>query len=414
MSDVTVNNAPPPAPAPQPSVQGNEAVVNTNPTQPPSPISNRAPDRPEGQEAEKPQVSRKEAIANAFERAKEAQAKVGSEPKAKTTPKAGDDVEGQSTQDAKSQQQRYREGGRFARDPASNPAQDQNQNNQGQTAQQQPAKYQPLHETAPFRDPPPRFSEQAQADWHGAPESVRGAVHQMQREFAGAYQKYREAAQVIEPIRPFHEMAQQHGTTLEKALTNYVGMEQKLRSDLIGGLDVIVNNLGLKGQDGRPITLQDVAHHVLSMTPEQRRMTSQGNQTQAIDMRMGQLHQTVESLAQTVSQMQYQNHFQHTRSAIDVFADSHPRFDELSDLIKNELDHGYSLEDAYQRATLLRPGTAQAAQTRNTSAQTRPSKSISGAPDTGLSDRRSPKADGKHPTRQEALQRAYRRVNGAA
>ena len=43
----------------------------------------------------------------------------------------------------------------------------------------------------------------------------------------------------------YHEMAQQHGTTLDRALNNYVTMEQKLRQDVIGGLDIIVNNLNL-------------------------------------------------------------------------------------------------------------------------------------------------------------------------
>ena len=60
-----------------------------------------------------------------------------------------------------------------------------------------------------------------------------------------AYQAYRGAAEAFKPIAPFHQMAQEHGTTLEQALTNYVSMEQKLREDPIAGLDVIVNNLGL-------------------------------------------------------------------------------------------------------------------------------------------------------------------------
>lgn len=413
MSDVSVTNAPPPANAPAPTIQGGEAVVNQNPVNTPQPLGNQAPPKPEGQEDNKSsQVSRREAIAKAFERAKQNEVTADArQQKTRTAPKsapAADPNEGNQEPGQEAKGQRYREGGRFARDPSKS----ENQQDHGEAGQQQTPKYQPLHEQAPFREPPQRFSEQAKSEWAGAPESVRGAVHQMQREFSGAYQKYREAAEVIEPIRPFYEMARQHGTTLEKALTNYVGMEQKLRTDLVGGLDVIVRNLGLKAQDGTPITLQDVAHHVLTMTPEQHRMTVQGNQTQAIDMRMGQLHQTVESLAQTVGKMQYQQQFTHTRSAVDVFADNHPRFDELSDLIKMELDHGYSLEDAYRRAELLRPAT-HAAQTRNTPAQTRPSKSISGAPDTGLSDRRASKGD-KHPSRREAIAKAMRRVNGAA
>ena len=54
-------------------------------------------------------------------------------------------------------------------------------------------------------------------------------------------------------------MARSQGTSLPAALNNYIGIEHKLRSDPIGGLDVIVNNLNLRTSDGRRITLADVA-----------------------------------------------------------------------------------------------------------------------------------------------------------
>jgi hypothetical protein len=195
-------------------------------------------------------------------------------------------------------------------------------------------------------------------------------------------------------------------------------MEQKLRQDLIGGMDVIVRNLGLRTQSGAPITLYDVAHHIVNTPPEQHRLTAQSNQIQATDLRMGQLHQMVEKLAQGFQQMQYQQNYSHTRSAVDQFAAKHPRFDELADLIKQEIDLGFPIEVAYQRADKLRPA-AQAAQTRNTSAQTRRT-SISGAPDGGgkapantrSSDERRNANGAQHPTRREAIAKAMRRVSG--
>ena len=117
---------------------------------------------------------------------------------------------------------------------------------QSAPAQQAPAHRQ-LPETAPYRDPPPRMAEHAKADWAAAPERVRGEVHRMHQEFANAYHAL--------PRRPRddeHASAsstrwrQQHGTTLDRALNNYVSMEQKLRTDLVGGLDIIVNNLNLQ------------------------------------------------------------------------------------------------------------------------------------------------------------------------
>jgi hypothetical protein len=221
-------------------------------------------------------------------------------------------------------------------------------------------------------------------------------------------------------VRPYHELATKQGTTLRKAFDNYYGMETKLRQDLIGGLDVLVQNMRMKGPNGEPITLYDVAHHIVTMSPEQHRLTAQQNQQTSADMRIGQLHQMVEKLYQGVGQMQYQQKFAATRSAVDKFADAHPRFDELADLIKGELDLGFSLDVAYRRAERLRPSTqdaSQAAQTRNTTAQTRKT-SISGAPDgsnsadTRPSDgRRRESGEAKHPTRREAIAKAMRRVS---
>jgi hypothetical protein len=76
-------------------------------------------------------------------------------------------------------------------------------------------------------------------------------------------------------------------------------------------------------------------------------------------------------LKQALQQMHTEQQYTYTRGAVDQFADTHPRFDELGDLIETELKFGFDLDTAYRRAELLRP-TTQAAQTRPTSAQTRP------------------------------------------
>ena len=139
-------------------------------------------------------------------------------------------------------------------------------------------------------------------------------------------------------------MAQQHGTTLERALDNYASMEQKLRADLVGGLDMIVNNLGLKTPDGQPIGLRDIAYHVLSQTPEQLKLLQQGNQQSGGQQQIGALHQEIQGLKNQLQQMHTQQQFTYTRSQVDHFADSHPRFDELGHLIEQELNLGFDLE----------------------------------------------------------------------
>jgi hypothetical protein len=409
MSDTNIAPAAPPS---APSAPANEVPINQNPVNAPQPVGDQAPEKPvDGLDRGhgRPET-RRESIRKAFERANTPEKEKTPAPRkaAKTEAKPSEaplDLR-------KPPQERHREGGRFAKAPAADAA---TQADPAGTQPQQIAKkpVAPLPETAPYREPPGRWNEAGKAEWSAAPESVRGEVYRMAKEFDGAYKTLRGDHDTMNSIRHFHEMATQHGTTLDKALTNYVSMEQKLRTDLVGGLDVIVNNLNLRTQNGQKISLRDVAYHILNQSPEQHKLTQQQNSQQAAQHQIGALHQEVAGLKSTIDQLHNGLRFNQTRSQVDVFADSHPGFDELGDLIEQELQFGFSLEEAYQRAYRLRPPKTHAAQTRNTPAQTRSDKSIHGAPDSGPSDGPPVKRKGdKQVGRREAIQRAITRVNG--
>ena len=433
MSDTTQPSAPPPSTpttpqAPQAAPPQAEVPVNETPVNQQTPIGSQAPPKP-------PAVARREALESAFARAREAQEEAKKNAPTRERPGMGHNKppEAMAKEQAKPDkiaertertsqpseaQKRYREGGKFAKDPAKPVEQPAPQpvaaQQPGQQAEAQKPPIKPLDEKAPYREPPGRFSEQARTEWHAAPESVRGAVYKMAKEFKGAYDAYKADHTVMEELRPYHDLATKQGTSLRKAFDNYYNMEQKIRGDLVGGLDTIVQNaargMGLKGPHGGPLTLQDVALHIVSMTPEQQQLVQQRNHQTSAEMQLGQLHQRLEKQDQLLNQMVYQQRFAGTRAEVDRFAEQHPRFDELADQIKIELDLGFPLEQAYARADKLRPSSApQAAQTRKTS--------ISGAPDgNGVANtrpsagQRRSNGEAKHPTRQEALARAMRRV----
>jgi hypothetical protein len=413
MSDVTVAPAATPAPAaPSPAP---EAVVDTHPTQTPAPIGPQAPDKPD---------ARRDAIHKAFERASNpAKAKEDREkqqakkPAEREPPGRGHNQPPEETKQelnlkkAPPKGEQPREQGRFVKAPDTQ----QPPGQAGQQPGQQPANQQGqtarLPETAPYRDPPPRMAEHAKGEWATTPERVRGEFHRLAQETEGMHRHYKADYETMETIRPFHQMAQEHGTTLQRALSNYTSMERKLRSDPVGGLDVIVNNLGLKTADGQPITLRDVAYHVLSQSPEQLKQIQQGNQQQAASHQIGALHQEVQGLKQALTQMHTQQQFTYTRSEVDSFADAHPRFDELGAAIHREINLGFSLEEAYDRADKLYP--SHAAQTRTQPAQTRTAdKSISGAPSGPSNGTGERKRDGKPVPLRDAIGNAIKRVNG--
>lgn len=417
MSDVGIAPALAPDSAPAAAPAANETPINPNPVNPPPPVGSQSPEKP----AEDRPVSRRDAIQRAFDRAEKergkiepAKARMGhNQPpeetkversKPKTDPGAPIDLKKRPDDQPKHEPQ-PREQGRFA-PRAQDGAQPQPGRQQARGAE--------LPVDAPYRAAPPRMHQRAKQEWSTTPESVRGEVHRMHADFAKAYDRYRGDHEVMKTIRPFHEMATQHGTTLERALSNYTSMEQKLRQDVVGGLDIIVSNLNLRTEDGKRVTLQDVAWHILNQSPEQSKLVQTQNATHAQAQQIGQLHQMINTLAQGVGQLHYERKFTHTRSALDQYANKHPRFDELGDLIENEIKLGFDLDTAYRRAELLRPAT-RAAQTRTStpSAQTRtPDRSIHGGPDAGPSNGTSRRPD-KPVGRREAIANAMKRVNGS-
>jgi hypothetical protein len=268
-----------------------------------------------------------------------------------------------------------------------------------------------LPEHAPYREPPPRMAPHAQAEWHAAPESVRGEVHRMHREMADAYSRFRADHEEMNGIRQFQQMAKEHGTTLQRALSNYTTMEKKLVSDPHAAFEMIVSNLNLRTPEGQKLTYRDLAYDYLQQSPEQHKLIQAQNAQSAQGYQLGALHQKVDAIANGFQQMQYAQAHSYTRSAVDQFADSHPRFDELGPAIEREIQFGFDLDTAYQRAERLYPAT-HAAQTRQTtpSAQTRSDRSISGAPTSSPSDGR--RGNGKPISSREAAANAVRAVLG--
>jgi len=438
MSDVGIAPPPASAPAPAPAPAPNEVPINPNPVTPPSPVSNQAPDKPVSH-AERGRESIQKAFAKAREEnpPKPRVAKIGdNNPPEETKVERAAPPRGKPKDErpepidlrkrpTDQQELPLRERGEHGHFAPREKATDQRAETGAQISRS-PVKE--LPPTAKYRDPPQRMTEAAKADWHATPETVRGDMHRMQQEFSTAYQKFRGDHETMNTIRPFDELAKKQGTNLNKALINYVSMETKLRNDVVGGLDLIVDNLNLRHDDGSPqgrkLTLQDVAWHIINQTPEQRQMVAQRNAAAAQKLQLDAAQRRIANLEKQNQQAQYERAFVHTRGAVDQYAQSHPRLDELGDLIEAEVKLGFDLDTAYRRAELLRPAThaaqtrtdgtapqtrTHAAQTRSTSAQTRTDRSISGAP-SGSNGAARPKPSAN---RRDAIANAIKRVGGS-
>lgn len=158
-----------------------------------------------------------------------------------------------------------------------------------------------------YKEAPGGFDDAAKKEWEATPESVRGAVHRRTKELESGIEKYRGVVAEYEPVRQYAEMAKASGTTLDAALKNYVGAEQLLRTNPIVGLESIVANLGLKGQNGQPITFRQIAQAYLQRTPEQAQNASLQAQVQMMQRQQQEQAQVMQrNQAMTAAQTEWQ------------------------------------------------------------------------------------------------------------
>jgi hypothetical protein len=387
MTDAAAAPADTGAPIPDAAVSPGNALPATGPTvEPKAPV-----------EADKPSATVQEAIQRANAKLKSEQAEKGAkvDPKAEAKP-------AEAKADAKAAEVK----------PDSQP-----RGEKGQFATKQPAEAEAKPATpadSPYREPPSRYSNDAKAAWESTPDPVKAETHRAFREMEQGIQKYKADSDSYNEVREYHELAKQQGTSLKTALQNYVGIEKQLRSDPIGGLEQIVSNLGLKTPDGRAMTLRDVAAHIMGQTPDQQ-TSRQESTIQGLRNELASLKQQLGGVTQTIQQQQQHQ----TLAQVQSFAQAHPRFDELSDAIQEEIKHGYSLEDAYSRAERLNPaalGTSSEKPANPAKVETPPlnpagTKSIAGAPSSGSNP---VIPDNKPvPSISEALERAFKKVRAA-
>ena len=428
MTDVGI--APPPAPAPAPQVQQavGEVPINPNPVNPPAPIGSQAPP------ARDPQGRReatRETIRKAFQRASDpgpAKPAMGHnrppEPMAKEPPKAAK-PDGREARDAgfdlkKRPDDRPRaEHGHFAaraQEPATAPGQRQAQAGpaaaaaQGQPAA--PVRAVQLPAGAPYAQPLKRLNDRAKAEWGAAPESVRAEVWRMHKEYsnyAQAAARRRRGVRAGQAVPRARALARHHAAEGAVQLRRHRRQIAR-RSDRRPRR----HRQQLEPAHARGPQHRLARHCVACPQPDARPAQSAADgkfASTAIAHQLGQLHQQQQAIAQGMQRLQYERAFSQTRSEVDRFAETHPRLDELGDLIEQELRVGYDLPTAYKRAELLRPAT-HAAQTRTPTAQTRTSdRSIRGAPDGGQAN-----GHGRSKTplsRRDAIARNIKTVAGA-
>lgn len=247
--------------------------------------------------------------------------------------------------------------------------------------------------------PPPGWSVASKAEFDKLPAHVKADIAKREVEVNQGLAKLAE----YKPIERFSQMARQGGTTLEKALESYTGIEQMLRSDLVKGMGQIAQNLGV-----HPV---EMAQKILAAYGQQPNQTGQQPAAQITPDVQALLQQQLVPLQRTVQQLTAEKQAQtqaQINSAIDrFFADPANKYaenlsDDMVPLINQRRQQvpGEPYEEvlkwAYERAAWANPEVrpflvnaeleAKTAKAKQAADQARAAaKSITGSPAYGTS-----------------------------
>lgn len=230
-------------------------------------------------------------------------------------------------------------------------------------------------------DAPARFSPEAKQAWADAPEPVRKEVTRAIQEMEGGISKYRERASMLDGLDEVIEAANKNGKALPDVVQRYYEIDQALGQDVLGGLDMICNELG--------VSLHDVASAVLGQDANQH--VSQAQRAIAEkDAQLRKLESELKSYREEKARAERDTLSNEITTFFSENPDAEPLRAHMGRLLQQELAN--DLPEAYRIARRLygddtaplqsqaqpaTPPAALAAQTRKGQA------SISGAPSAG-------------------------------
>jgi hypothetical protein len=209
----------------------------------------------------------------------------------------------------------------------------------------------PLAPPADAVKPPPGFSPTAKVVWDKETlskdewEAVKRDIAKRNDEVGKGLAELTE----YKPLKQYIEMARNGGTTLDKALERYVGIEQQISRDMVGGVAQIAQNQGI-----HPVAL---ANQILARygaaTSEGQTGTDQGYQRPNVDL--APITQELNALKSYVQQQQTAT----VQTEIQRFASDpkHTFFENVKADMGRLMNSGYaeSMDDAYEKACWANP-----------------------------------------------------------
>lgn len=178
-----------------------------------------------------------------------------------------------------------------------------------------------------------RFTPEARAKWDNVPHPVKAELFRLSQERDTEIQRYRQSHERYEQFRQFDEIARTNGRDLRQSLEKVVAVERALAANPISGLDMILREVGPRRPDGQPLSLYEVAQHIVSKGPQAYQQMAAQPMMQQPQQR--QPDPEIAALRQELAAMKTE---QTVVPVVNSFAQSHPDFEQLAPQIKAILE----------------------------------------------------------------------------
>lgn len=263
---------------------------------------------------------------------------------------------------------------------------------------------QPARSTNDAAEPPARFSADAKSAWADVPNTVRAETHRALKELNEGLSRYQA---MVEPLKPYQQLAEQHGTTVHDTLGRYVALDFALLSKTADErMNAIASVLEYAG-----ITPQDYAARIMSQKPPEPQASSGDETIRDLRQEITELRTQMGGMSKSLEQRVDDE----ISKQVSAFAADNPRLKEpeLQRMIVRLLTGNLAqdLKSAFDMAVRLSPEPASDPQVPASNAAVRkpasaPARngnlSITGAP-----------GSGSNPARRKTPQTARESVDSA-
>lgn len=247
-----------------------------------------------------------------------------------------------------------------------------------------------------YAEPPARLLPEERAKWANVPNEVKAGLHRLTQEMEQENAGFKQSHERYTTLKPYDDLARTNGRDLRESLEKITHVERAIAQNPIAGLDMVLREIGPRKQDGTPLTLMEVARHIVQNPQAYQQASAPMPQVQQ------ETHQ-VKALADKLASLETQLATASIQPMLDAFATSHPDYAQLepqiaailqSRVIENLYGDGLSAEQKLAEAYRMAGGRGPSSRSepepvqQHSEARDKPSsdagmKSIRGAPTNG-------------------------------